>query len=121
MDVPSSSVTVKGGAAEEGLQTILGPTEHLELPLEDITSANAAHERYPWFPEDVATQGADWQQSRAACRLAFYYNFMMIQDHLEFLAQQLSTIEVRDQMAQKGFQIAGDRPAASLLCDCSPR
>ncbi len=115
VDVPGVSTTVKGGAAERSAQSILGPTEHLELPVDDVTkSAKAAREHHAWLSDQVIKAGENWIQSRAVARLGLHSNFRDIQSFVEFHLHTLNTIEVRDQMASKGFEMATERSEAAV-------
>ncbi len=116
LDVSQPGGVVTGGSAASSEQTTLGPTEYLDLPLEDILrNPQAIKEKYPWFPERVLESGPEWYQTRAASRLAFQLNLAMVYSFLEYHFSQLGTMDARDEMAKAGFDIATDQNEAALV------
>lgn len=116
LDVPQPSHTVMGGAAATPVESLLSPTEIIELPLDDVIDApQRAKNIYPWLPERVITYGPEWYQTRAASRLALHMQFKDLYNFLEYHFHQLSTVEVRDEMRDKGFDITTERNEASLI------
>lgn len=116
LDVSQPSGVVMGGSAASTEQTTLSPTEFLDLPLEDVlTDPNRIKQRYPWFPERVLNSGPEWYQTRAASRLAFQINMLDVFNFLEYHFHQLGTMDARDAMAEKGFDITTDQNEAALI------
>jgi hypothetical protein len=87
-------------------ESFLGPTEYIEFPLDEIKEQpKLAQQLYSWVPDRVVTYGSEWRKTRAAARVAFQVHAKDIINFLEFHLQQLGTVEVRDEMASKGFEI----------------
>ncbi len=96
--------------------SILGPSECIELPLEEIKNQSGRVKKtYSWVPDRVVKWGAEWYRTRAAARLAFQLQGKDIIDFLEYHLNQLGTVEVRDTMASKGFEITSDRNEAAVI------
>ena len=117
LDVPEPDEMVLGGAAARAKQTVLGPTELIELPLDELSgSLRRAQTIYPWVPEKlVQAEGDDWWKTRPAARLALHVHIKELLNFLEYHMQQLGTTEVRDLMADKGFEITTDRNEGALI------
>jgi hypothetical protein len=96
-------------AGEAGLiggESILGPTEYLELPFEVIKEQpKLAQDMFSWVPDRVVAYGPEWRRTRAAARVAFQVHAKDIINFLEFHLNQLGTVAVRDEMDSKGFEI----------------
>ena len=105
---------------EEALQatkeSILGPSEYIELPIDEIKNQSGRVKKaYPWVPDRVLKYGTDWYKARAAVRVSFQLHAKDIIDFLEYHLHQLGTVEVRDKMAGQGFEIASDRNEAAVI------
>jgi hypothetical protein len=114
-DIPQ----ISNGAVGPDVQptsTNLGSTELIELNLEELLKApQNLRARYPWLPERVTPNSRDWHQSRAAARLAWHHNIEDTRAFLEHHLQQLATVDVRDAMVAKGFEIASEQNDAALV------
>ncbi|HEY9077703.1 MAG TPA: tubulin-like doman-containing protein [Anaerolineaceae bacterium] len=117
VDVPPPGGMVLGGAAAEAPVEMLGPAEMLELPLDEVLASGPDRilEMFPWLPEDFGEGDQAWYQSRAAQRLALHVNFPDIIRRLENTINQIGTIQARDEMAKKGFEVSSDRNEAALI------
>ena len=93
--------------------SLLGPTEYIEFPLEEIKERpQVAQKMYSWVPDRVVSYGSDWRKTRVAARVAFQLHAKDIVNFLNFHLNQLGTVEVRDDMTSKGFEITG---ASSII------
>lgn len=117
LDVPQPNEMVLGGAAAPAEQTVLGPTELIELPLDELLgSLKRVQADFPWVPEKlVQAEGDDWWKTRPAARLALHAHVKELLNFFEYHMQQLGTTEVRDLMAEKGFEITTDRNEGALI------
>jgi hypothetical protein len=101
---------------DEEYQPVLNPMELLELTLADIGDSPAHLQRaYPWLPQRIVAAEQGWENTRAAHRLALHLELGKIYDFLQFHLNRLGNVEVRDQMADLGFEIASDQNEASLV------
>src|SRR5271157_2904405 len=67
--------TDQGVAEIVPMEGILGPTEYIPLPLDEIKNQpKQAQKKYPWLPDQVVTYGPEWYKTRAATRLAFQFH-----------------------------------------------
>ena len=96
--------------------SILGPTEYIELSLDEIKqNPRQAQKSFPWVQDRVVTYGDKWTQTRTAGRLSFHIHANAIIKFLEYNLHQLGTVESRDEMLSKGFEIASEQNEASLI------
>lgn len=116
IDVLRPQEDFTSGAAGEAVETNLGPTEHIEIPMEDLApSPDRYHEMFPWLPDELTATDEDWRITRAAVRLALHLNNRSLVDFLSHHFNLLGTVDVSTTMADKGFDVLSDRNEATLI------
>ncbi len=114
LDVSQPAAAAPKGDTPPPGETILSPTEAIDLSLEGVDeAAERVRELYPWLPKRVRDAEPHWTETRAAARLALHIHVKDIYGFLEFHLNELGTVEARERMAQCGFQVTGNE--ASLI------
>jgi hypothetical protein len=105
-----------GAAADEAIETNLSPTEHIEIPMDDLAPSPAKyHEMFQWLPDELTGSETDWWVTRAAVKLALHLNYRSLVDFLSHHFNLLGGVDVATSMADKGFDVLSDRNEATMI------